>query len=796
MNTPLLAMAVVVGSLALLAACTAPGDRPSPPAPAPVASQPASDAFRPVDEQFLSQFAATNRFRMGRPQAIRLTPDGSKVLFLRSGPRTFVQDLYEFDVATGRERVLLTAEQVLGGQEETLTAEELARRERMRMTSRGIASYSMSKDGSTLLVPLSGRLFVIDRATGQKKELRSDAGFPIDPKLSRDGKLVICVREGDVYATDVATGIERRLTTGANDTISHGTAEFVAQEEMSRFDGYWLSPDSTRLLYQRTDTTGMQTFHIADPIDPTKPGQTWPYPRTGGKNAEVSLAIINLADTQGPNGTPVPVWVQWDRAQFPYLTIAKWPGIKSSLSPDAPTRNGPPTIFVMNREQTHGRLLKVDPDTGATTTLLDERDDAWISLRQSCPAWLSDGSGFLWLSEAGGTWQLELRAPDGSLVRTLTKDFDQLAPREASGKWGPGFGLDDLIHLDSARRVAYVSASSDPTQTHVWRVPLDGASPARLSNGRGMFGATFSDDSPAWVESQSTLESVMRWVVRRDAASPTPDAPGNVAGEITSVAERPRVAPAPELVRVGRFNYDVAIIRPEDFETDRMYPVIVYVYGGPSEGLVNTSREGYLLTQWMANHGFIVVAIDGRGIEGRGRTWYRSIKGNLIDLPLQDQVDALRALSDRYHELDLSRVGIFGWSFGGYFSAMATMRRPDIFHCGIAGAPVADWMDYDTYYTERYMGLPEQNPRGYEASNVLTYCKDLRVPLLIIHGTADDNVYFMHSLKMTQFLFRAGRDFDFLPLAGLTHMVPEPLVTERLQRRMLEYFMQHLAPRH
>ena len=224
----------------------------------------------------------------------------------------------------------------------------------------------------------------------------------------------------------------------------------------------------------------------------------------------------------------------------------------------------------------------------------------------------------------------------------------------------------------------------------------------------------------------------------------------------------------------------------------RKYPVIVHVYGGPTGQMVRKSSRRYLLDQWIADHGYIVVCVDGRGTPSRGRDWQRAVKHDLIGIPLDDQVAALEGLGRKWDALDLSRVGIYGWSFGGYFSAMAVMRRPDVFAAGVAGAPVVDWLDYDTHYTERYMGLPEENPSGYEAANVLTYARDLSRPLLIIHGTVDDNVYFMHSLKLADALFRAGKHYEFLPLAGFTHMVPDPLVTERLYARIMRFFEENV----
>jgi dipeptidyl-peptidase-4 len=714
---------------------------------------------RASDEAFLHAFASTYRYTHGRPKAITVTPNGDAVLYLRSGPRSFVQDLYIFDTATGTQRVLLTAEQLLGGEAEELTAEELARRERMRMASRGIASFSLSEDGSKILVPLSGRLFVYERAGGKISELKSDAGFPIDPRFSRDGTLVASVREGEVYVSQTDGLREWRVTQGAGGTVTHGLAEFVAQEEMSRFHGYWWSPDARRICYQRTDTAGLETFYIADPMNPAKEPGSWPYPRAGKQNADVRLGII---PTEGGETT----WIEWDRAAFPYVASVTWP------------KNAPLTVLVQNRTQTRQKLLAVDDRTGATSVLLEEEDPAWINIFDSCPKWLADGSGFVWLTDSYGGEpgkdfpRLELRKRDGSLERVVTPE---------------GFPVYDLLSLDSKGRAAYISHGPASPYTEVSRVSLDGGGPVLLAGGQGQFGAHFADNHSVYVETATTLAGELSWTVKRE--------PGRaIIGRLTSAAEKPPFIPRPELttVQVDGREHHAAIIRPRSFSQGRAYPVVAMLYTGPGVATVNANAMGYLLHQWMADQGFIVVAIDNRGTPKRGRAWERVIKNNLIDVALSDQAACITALGERYPEMDTSRVGVSGWSFGGYFAAMATMRRPDIFRCGVVGAPVCAWEDYDTHYTERYMGLPQDNPSGYAASNVLTYCKDLTVPLLIIHGTADDNVYFMHSLKMTEALFHAGKTFEFLPLAGLTHMVPDPAVTVRLQSRIAAFLRENL----
>jgi dipeptidyl-peptidase-4 len=232
---------------------------------------------------------------------------------------------------------------------------------------------------------------------------------------------------------------------------------------------------------------------------------------------------------------------------------------------------------------------------------------------------------------------------------------------------------------------------------------------------------------------------------------------------------------------------DTALVRPRDFKKGNRYPVILDVYAGPGHKQVLAQPDRYMIDQWMADRGYIVALIDGRGTPGHGREWERAIRGNLIDVALVDQVAGLQALAKHEPAMDLKRVGVVGWSFGGYFSAMAVMQKPSVFRCAVAGAPVVTWENYDTHYTERYLALPSENPDGYRKSSVLTYAANLSRPLLLIHGLTDDNVYFQHSVQLSQALFEAGKPFNFLPLLG-THMVSEPLLRLRRQTRIIEFF--------
>jgi dipeptidyl-peptidase-4 len=725
------------------------------------APEPAAPPSAIADPNFLEQYAVTYRFQQGHPTSFRITPEGDAVLFLRSTARSFVNDLWIFDVASAEERVLLTAEQILGEAGEELSAEERARRERMRMASRGIASFDLSPDGRTLLVPLSGRLFLVDRARagqeGSVRELVSSAGFPIDPRFSPDGTRIAVVRDGDLYVIDVASGHERQITTHPSDPIEFGVAEFVAQEEMSRFEGYWWSPDSRTLLVQETDTSNVERMHIIDPMHPEQGSHESAYPRPGTPNAVVRLALVDA------QGGPLR-YVDWDRERYPYLATVRW------------TSGAPLTLLVQDRLQQDEVLLAVDPDTRTAQTLLTEHDDAWLNIDQDVPRWISHGTRFLWTSERSGEPRLELRAADGSLIRELTP---------------PGLSHQSLLSVDEASGHVWVTASSEPTEMHVYRIALDGGrEPEKLTEHRGMHEAVVGRNGAIWVHTARPLDAARTSTVRR--------ADGSVVGTIRSVAEEIPFSPNVTIESVGERQWRAAIVRPRNFDASRRYPVLVHVYAGPGIRYVSADRDRWLLNQWFADHGFIVVTFDGRGTPGRGREWERAIRGDFITVPLEDQVAALQAAGAAHPEMNLEHVGIYGWSFGGYFSAMAALRRPDIYRAAVAGAPVTDWRDYDTHYTERYLGLPEDASieGAYHRSSVLTYARETYAeerPLLIVHGTADDNVYFSHAIKLSNELFRAGHAHEFLPLAGLTHMVPEPIITRRLQTRIAVFFERNLA---
>ncbi|MDQ3118919.1 MAG: S9 family peptidase, partial [Verrucomicrobiota bacterium] len=676
------------------------------------------------------------------------------VIFLRGGARDPVLRLYEFTIAEQKLREILAPEKLLKGADENISSEERSRRERARQSLRGFTSFELAKDGSRILVVLSGKLYVISRGDGQVEELPG-SGW-IDPHFAPDGTAVAAVSAGELHVIELGSRADIAVTSGASETLQHGVAEFVAQEEMDRHEGFWWSPDSQWLSYQETDNSGVETRYIADPLHPeTQPAKN-PYPRAGTQNAKVRLGLV----ARGGGGTR---WIEWDREKYPYLTRVIW---KEAAAPLC--------IRVQNRTQQEELLLTVDPETGATRELLHETDAAWINLDpKPMPVWLMDGRSFFWTTERAGYWQLELHSVEGGAVRAIT-------PVQ------PGF--EKLMDVDESSRSVVTAGSADPRERHLFRVSLDAPSePRRLTIDSGRHDAVFGESKKHFLHRYDLLDGRSGWAVLRSSD-------GGKVCDLPSVAEKPSSLPALELTRTdGARPMDAAIVRPKNFRKGQRYPVILDVYAGPNSKQVVARPERYMINQWMADRGYVVVTLDGRGTPGHGRLWERAIRGNFIDVALEDQCAGLQALGKKYPELDLTRVGAVGWSFGGYFSAMAAMRRPDIFRCAVVGAPVTTWENYDTFYTERYLGLPEGNPEAYRLSSVLTYAKELRRPILLIHGLTDDNVYFQHSVQLAEALFQAGKTFQFLPLLG-THMVSDPVWRLRRQSRIMEFFEAELKP--
>lgn len=716
---------------------------------------------KPLDASFLRLYAETRGFMLGRPSKPKPTPDGRAVLFLRSEPKKPKMSLYEFDVATGKTRELLTPEALLKGAEENLSPEEKARRERQRVSVGGFTDYQLSEDGRRILTSLSGKLFVIDRESGKPTELATGKGTLLDPKFSPDGTRVSYVLDHDLFIYNLATSKETQVTKGGTEKKTHGLAEFVAQEEMYRYTGYWWSPDNKFIAYEEADHDGVEQWFVADPAKPGQPPLPQYYPRPGKKNVVIRLGIVPITGGES-------VLVEWDRKKFEYMAVVRW-------------ERGPLTVQVIDRLQQHLVLLKVDPATGKTTQLLEEKDSAWINVRPSGPIPAYYASGFLWYANGKDEGEIQLRREDGTLA-------DVLVPEKANAT--------DIVAVVPSQfsTTLFYKASPDPTRQTIYRRQIDNQAvnpgsdkDVPLATEPGIYAAVFPKFGrvAGWnfVLTSTSLEAMPRSAVYKSDWSKV--------AQLPTVAVEPEFKPNVHIEKLG--DYYTLILRPHGFDPKKKYPVILDVYGGPHHLHVTQEMRPWLLKQWLADQGFIVVAIDNRGTPGRGRDWERAIYQKFDSVPLDDQVKGLQLLGKKYPEMDMERIGITGWSFGGYMSALAVLKRPDVFKASVAGAPVTDWEDYDTFYTERYLGLLPESRKAYDDANLVKMADKLQRPLMLVHGTADDNVYFRHTLRLTDALFRAGKDFDVLPLPSLTHMASDPVVTERMWTKIAGYFQKQLG---
>jgi dipeptidyl-peptidase-4 len=667
-----------------------------------------------VTNSFLRLQARTQRFTLGTPRGFQVSPDGSRVLFLRSASGENRQHiLWKLDVASGEETRLADPEALLGGDEE-LSPPERARRERSREQAGGVVGNATDADVRIAAFALSGKVFVADAVTGEVRELATE-GPVIDPRPDPTGTHVAYVANNALRVVAVDGSGDRALAEPEGPDQACGVAEFIAAEEMGRTRGFWWSPDGTRLLVAFTDNSPVRRWHIADPANPDAEPNVVAYPAAGTDNVTLRLAIVGLDGSR----------VEVDRGDDEYFVTAHW------------SANGPLLIAQQPRDQRRMTVRSVDAETGATTVLAEDTDDRWVEIVPGVPAWTADER----------------------LVRVAVADgWNRLV---VDGKEVTPPGLQVRSVLDVGDDVLFTASADDPTQVHVYRWADDGVT--RVSTSDGVHTAARGGDVTV-LATWSLDHAGPKVSVLRD---------GEAVGRIQSLAVEPPLTPNVRLMTVGERDLRVALLYPTDHKPGTKLPVLLDPYGGPHAQRVLSTRNSYLGAQWLADQGFAVLIADGRGTPGRGSEWEREIAFDFAGVTLQDQVDALQAVAASEPDLDLSTVAIRGWSYGGYLSALAVLRRPDVFHAAIAGAPVTEWRLYDTHYTERYLGHPDEKPEVYDRNSLIDDAPGLERPLLIIHGLADDNVVVAHSVRLSAALVAAGRPHALLPLPGVTHMTPQ-----------------------
>lgn len=706
---------------------------------------------------FPRQYARTQRFTLGTPRAFAISPDTARIAFLRT--RTGADRatcLWTADPQTGAERLIADPVDLLAGTAgEQLTAEERARRERSRQGAAGIVDFAADRMVRVAAFALSGRLFAADLVAGSVWELPAE-GPVIDPRPDPAGRHVAYLSGGALRIIGIDGTDDRALAEPDGPNVTYGAADFIAAEELDRFRGYWWSPDGTQILAARVDESPVARWHIADPANPQQPGREVGYPAAGTANAVVTAVRLGVDGSRAS--------VVWDTAGFEYLAAVHW------------SSHGPALLAVLSRDQRTGRVLAVEPD-GSTTTVAEEHDDTWCEFFPGAPAWSARG-------------KLVRIAPRGDAYRLLIGDRP-VTPDDMQVR--------AVLGLDGD--YAYLSVSvDDPTRIHVVRIALpDGNEPApggfeHISSADGVNAAVING-SLAVVTSATLDEPNRRVIVTRIGGGGAKQ-----LSELRSVTERPQITARPQELVLGERGLRGVLLLPADHTPGTMLPVLLDPYGGPHAQLALASHNAYLSPQWFADQGFAVLVADGRGTPGRGPAWDRAVRDDFAGVTLQDQVDALDAVLKQFPDLDRDRVAIRGWSYGGYLAALAVLKRPDVFHAAVVGAPVTDWRLYDTGYTERYLGHPDHTPEVYNANSLFPHAgpgawgwAEPHRPMMIIHGLADDNVVAAHTLRLSSELLAAGRPHEVLPLSGVTHMTPQDIVTENLMLLQVDFLRRALG---
>lgn len=696
----------------------------------------------PAASDFPRQQVRTRRFTLGAPRNFTISPDGRRVVFLRSpagdDPATA---MWVYSTGTGTEVEVANPAKLLGGGQEDLPLAERARRERSRELAGGIVGYACDDAVLHAAFALGGRLWWVDLDAATCRPLSAPAGV-IDPRPSPNGRHVAFVSEAALYVVGASgNGACAVLAEEDADEVSWGVAEFIAAEEMDRQRGFWWSPDGGSLLAARADNSAVLTWWTADPAEPAAAPQAHRYPAAGSHDASVTLWHVGLDGDRRE--------VRWDVDGYPYLVDVHW------------SAYGPPLLLVESRDHKQCAVLAADLATGEAHQIESAADAAWVGWAKGTPAWL-DGGRLLWSAAASGTWR-------------LTVDAAYITP--------PGLQVREVT---SAGRSVVFTASSEPEVIEAWEwSPERGLRPLTKTGG--------VSTAYGRAEVKVVVSRAMGWHGPRAEVTVESGTAGyDSSNSIASYVQEPSVSPTVRFLKAGPRELSVGVVLPAGHKGGKL-PVLMAPYGGPGHQRVMRERSLWLEAQWFADQGFAVVVADGRGTPGRGPAFEQQVYLDLAGPVLEDQVDALRAAALAVPELDLERVGIKGWSFGGYLAALAVLCRPDVFHAAVAGAPVTAWHLYDTYYSERYLGRPQDNGGSYERTSLLRLAPELSRPLMVVHGLADDNVYAAHSLELCKALLLAGKAFKFVPLPGVTHVAVREDVNASLLEAEVEFFSSALG---
>jgi len=668
-----------------------------------------------------------------------ISPDGSLITFLKGKQDDYEQlDLWAFDISTGKSRLLFDSTQLHQG-EETLSDEEKARRERMRLKGSGIVSYQWSPNGKAILFPLGGDIFYWELGSKKAAKIVDTPAFETDVKFSPQGNYVSYIREQNLYVFDLAESKELSITQAGGGNVKFGMAEFVAQEEMKRMTGYWWSPDESKIAFTKVDTSPVEEVTRSEIYADEIKTVTQRYPFAGKNNVLVELGIIEVKNRKFQ-------WVNLGENKDIYLARVQWTQDSNKL-----------TYQIQSRDQQTLTLFSVDWPTLDTQALLKETSKTWINLHEDL-FFLKQKPEFIWASERDGFKHLYLYSNQGNLIKQLTK-----------GEWS----IDEVEYIDEAKQHIYFTGrKSTPVEKHLYRLNLADETIDKITRRSGYHDIDFATNRTTYIDNFSTINSPPQWSLH--------DADGQRVAWLAEnkvTKEHPLFPYMKDWIKPKFGNIKAndgqklyyRLYKPANFNPKKKYPVIVYLYGGPRAQMV-TNRWTRLVSQYLAQQGYAVFTLDNRGSYNRGKAFEDPIYKAMGSVEVEDQITGVKFLRT-LPWVDEKRIGVHGHSYGGYMTLMTLFKAPDYFTAGVSGAPVTDWRLYDTHYTERYMGNPETDADAYEASSVFPYAINLKKPLLIYHGMADDNVLFKNSTKLYKLLQDNNIPFFVMDYPGKKHSI-------------------------